>query len=172
MKVLTFFSSITVFSMLNGSVLYANGKTKIFLTLSSILVPIGMLTSYFLMSNNMLNMGSTGLSIKIVVFELIPVLIVLKINTKFLNLKYLNFIYFMIFPLLVFLLFSYTTRYIIELLFTSNLPSFQMLIYNGFLYLPAVLLTIIINPLIIGINRVDFNLLLVRLRSRFKFINF
>jgi O-antigen/teichoic acid export membrane protein len=167
MKALTFFSAITVFSMLNGSVIYANGKTKIFLILSLILVPIGMLTSYFLLSNNMLNMGSTGLSIKIVVFELIPVLIILKINTKFLNLKYLNFIYFMIFPLLVFLFFSYTTRYIIELFFTSNLPSFQMLIYNGFLYLPLVLLTIIINPLIIGINRVDFNSLLIRLRLKF-----
>lgn len=73
----------------------------------------------------------------------------------------------MIFPLLVFLFFSYTTRYIIELFFTSNLPSFQMLIYNGFLYLPLVLLTIIINPLIIGINRVDFNSLLIRLRLKF-----
>jgi O-antigen/teichoic acid export membrane protein len=71
-----------VFSGLNGAVIYATNKTKIFLKLASFSAPIGILLNIILIHPSFFSLGYNGLAIKTVVIETISVVIISFIISK------------------------------------------------------------------------------------------
>jgi O-antigen/teichoic acid export membrane protein len=71
-----------VFSGLNGAVIYATHKTKIFLKMASFSAPIGILLNIILIHPSLFSLGYNGLAIKTVALEMISVMIISFIISK------------------------------------------------------------------------------------------
>lgn len=71
-----------VFSGLNGAVIYATHKTKIFLKMASFSAPIGILLNVILIHPSLFSLGYNGLAIKTVALETISVMIISFIISK------------------------------------------------------------------------------------------
>jgi O-antigen/teichoic acid export membrane protein len=71
-----------VFSGLNGAVIYATHKTKIFLKLATFSAPIGILLNIILIHPSFFSLGYNGLAIKTVALETISVMIISFIISK------------------------------------------------------------------------------------------
>jgi O-antigen/teichoic acid export membrane protein len=160
MVILAFYPLVSVYSNLNGSVIYANSRTKFVLKLAILFAPIGVLITYFLVSNSnfAINLGAEGLSYKMLFLELISVLIILKINTKFLNLVYWRYVVHMIFSVIPFLVIAYFSHNIVNSFttyFTDYSNLYVKFISSGILYTLLMSVIIIFFPLIMGLNRQD-----------------
>lgn len=174
MVILAFYPLVSVYSNLNGSVIYANARTKFVLKLAILFAPIGLLTTYFLVSkgNFGINLGAEGLSYKMLFLELISVLIVLKINTKFLNLVYWRYVAHMLFSIIPFLVIAYLAHslihFITSILFEiSNLYADFLL--SGIIYSLIVFAFVIKFPIILGIEKESMHTIKTELKTKLFF---
>jgi O-antigen/teichoic acid export membrane protein len=158
LRVLLFFPLFSVYSMLNASVIYSNSKTKILLIVSLVLLPLGMISTYFLVGNAKwcLNLGATGLALKTIFFELTSVIIILYINSKYLKIEFYKYIIHIIATVFVFLSLGFLTKYLSNKLFTNGTVEFFS---AGIFYLISSMLLFLFFPKIFGMN----NLLVKRL---------
>jgi O-antigen/teichoic acid export membrane protein len=83
LKILSFYPLISVYSNLNGSVIYANGKTDFILKLALVSTPVSMIAAWFFISNGNwgFNFGAKGLAYKEIILEFISVIIFIYFNT-------------------------------------------------------------------------------------------
>jgi hypothetical protein len=155
LRILILFPIFSVYSMLNGSVIYASGKTKILLNSTLLLTPIGLMISYYLLDNKHgLNLGATGLAIKLVFIEIISVIIILKENCSFLKLKifyYINHIFLCLISIFMLGFISlFLTNY-----FTKNLNLFYNLFLFSFFYSIFIFFLFYYFPNIFGLNNIQ-----------------
>ncbi len=158
LKILAFQPLVSVYSNLNGSVIYANGRTNLFLKLSLFFTPLGMLVTYLALTNSLwgFNFGATGLAMKGVGLELVTVIIILFVNTKFLKLSFRNYLMHMIFSVLPFLFFAYSSHAITQLLFQMLNVSSNIIVsffLAGALYSFFALLVVWFYPKVFGFSR-------------------
>jgi len=170
LKILAFYPLVSVYSNLNGSVIYANGRTSLVLKLALIFTPLSMITSWLLINTGYwgFNLGAEGLAIKEIILELISVVIILYVNTDFLELRFRNYLVHMIFSILPFLVFAYSAHFIVhwlcsELNFSPN-PIILFFI-SGVVYSLLSLLIVWIYPMVFGLSRKDIS---TQIKSLFK----
>jgi O-antigen/teichoic acid export membrane protein len=151
LKVLLFFPLFSVYSMLNASVIYSNSRTKVLLIVSIILLPFGLGTSYFLVSNASwcLNLGATGLAIKTILIEFVSIIIILYINSKYLEFNFYKYLMHIIVSTSLFLLLSILTKYLALYFFTNYIVVFFI---TGAFYILSCVLLLIISPKLFGLN--------------------
>jgi len=171
LQILAFYPLVSVYSNLNGSVIYANGNTKIFLKLGLIFTPISMITSLILINKNVIgfSLGASGLAIKNVVLEFLSVLIIFKVISKFLHFNYGKYIVHMIFSLLIFIGFAYIPHFAISMLF-PDLTSIYAFLLSGFIYSGLILFLIIFMPIIIGLKKESISDFFNQILNQFKLI--
>jgi hypothetical protein len=137
--------------MLNASVIYSNSRTKVLLIVSIILLPFGLGTTYFLVSNASwcLNLGATGLAIKTILIEFVSVIIILYINSKYLNMLFYKYVFHLVAIISIFLFLGIVSKFL-SLLFLTN--TFEIFLFSGFLYLLFCLLLLYLTPKIYGLD--------------------
>ncbi|HNP77308.1 MAG TPA: lipopolysaccharide biosynthesis protein [Cyclobacteriaceae bacterium] len=92
LRIMMLYPLVATYSNLNGAVIFASGRTRLFKNLAIGLAPIGMLTTYLLISDSGLFLGSSGLAIKVVALEFISVCFVMWSISSYMNIvlwKYL-----------------------------------------------------------------------------------
>jgi O-antigen/teichoic acid export membrane protein len=160
LKILAFYPLVSVYSNLNGSVIYANGRTNFILKLALIFTPISVIAAWFLISNDYLafNLGANGLALKELILELISVIILIYFNTDFLKLRFRNYLVHMIFSILPFIIFAYAAHFIVHwistgLEFSSN--PIILFFLSGIVYSLFTLLIVWFYPMVFGLARKD-----------------
>ena len=152
LRILAFYPLVSTYSNLNGSVIYANGRTNIFLKLTLFFTPLGIIIGYLLIAK--FNMGAVGLSIKNISLEFISVCIILWINSKFLHLKFFKFLLHMLFSVIPFFILCITVKFILSLFsFFTDAHILITFFLNGFLYTILTVVFIYYFPQIIGLNK-------------------
>jgi len=162
LKILSFYPLISVYSNLNGSVIYANGRTSFVLKLALIFTPLSMITTWLLLNNGYwgFNLGAEGLAVKEIILELISVVIFVYVNTDFLKLRFRNYLVHMIFSMLPFIIFAYSAHFIVRWIcngfnFSSN--TIILFFISGVVYSLFSLLIVWIYPMVFGLSRKDIS---------------
>jgi O-antigen/teichoic acid export membrane protein len=159
--VMAFYPLVLTYSNLNGSVIYANGKTKIFFLQSLFFLPLGMLLTYIFLSNGIfgLELGALGLAYKNLIIEFLSINVILFVNSRFLKINYLKYLLHMIGSVIPFIIFAYLSQYLISLLVHSIDLSSELLIsflLSGFLYsVFTIIIILFCFPIIFGLQRHD-----------------
>ncbi len=178
-SILTFYPLVSTYSNLNGSVIYATGKTNILLQVARILTPLGMIITFVFINNNGwgLNMGAIGLSIKTLAIEFISVVVILILNCRMLKMNFWNFFSHMLYSLIPFMVFAYAAKWLISFinldLIAQLLPAYlaksgQILVQvslTGVLYTLGNALLILVSPGIFGLSKTAVQTLLIKLKQ-------
>jgi O-antigen/teichoic acid export membrane protein len=134
------------YGQLTGSVYYATGRTKQYRNISFIYMAFGLLMAYVLIApSNFLGfgLGSIGLSIKMVVVQIIAVNILLWYTARYLNLSFWMFFSHQFYVILLFGGIAYLSKYLVDYAITNDLFAF---IFSGILYTLLSLLALLIYP--------------------------
>ena len=153
--VLAFYPLISVFSLLNGSVIYATERTALFLKISLIFTPLSMSLGYFYVFSDYfdVNMAGKALALKDLLREIISCVIILYINSKFLKINFKNFIIRMFLSIFPFILISFSLKLTLQYF---NILEFNIILnflVSGLLYSFVSLLFIYYFPIIIGLSK-------------------
>lgn len=169
LKILAFYPIISAYSNLNGSVIYANGNTKLFLKLGLIFTPIGMISSLVLLNENIIgiNLGATGLAFKNVALEFISVLIVLKYITNYFHLRYFKYIAHMILSLILFIAIATLPHLLISKLL-PNIHAIIAFLSSGIIYCSLILLAVIYKPIIFGLQKDQISYFFTQILNQIK----
>lgn len=167
LSLLAYYPLVSTYSNLNGSLIYATGRTKIFFKLTLFFLPAGMILSFLLISNGHfgLNLGATGLAIKELFIEFVSINVILFINSRFLKIHFWKYVSHMLFSVIPFLVSAYSAKYIVIFLFSNfRFGSSIIVIFllSGILYSFFTLLFTLLFPVIFGLNRND----LINLKSK------
>jgi len=160
--IMAFYPLVSTYSNLNGSVIYATGKTKILLNQSLFFLPVGMLLTYILLSNEKfgLDLGAVGLASKNVIIEFFSINVILYINSRYLNIGYWKYFAHMVLSILPFIVLAYIAHflnyYVLHLLDLS-LNTFLTFLLSGIFYTLFTFIFLVIFPLIAGLHRKDIN---------------
>lgn len=137
------------FSLLNSAILYTTEKTKLFLKLSLIFTPVGVLITYMLLNKEWgFSMGSNGLAIKNVIADFISVVIILYINSKYLNFGYLKTLLHFFF-IGVFIAIAYLSHFIIGII---HAKLFVTIFVSGMIYSFLILVLFFSFPQLLGLS--------------------
>ena len=162
LKILAFYPLVSVYSNLDSSVIYANGRTSLVLKLALVFTPISMIAAWFLISNGNFgfNLGAKGLAYKEIFLELISVIIILYVNTDFLKLRFRNYLVHMIFSILPFIIFAYSAHFIVHWICNGfNFSSNPIILFfiSGVVYSLFSMLIVWIYPMVFGLSRKDIS---------------
>ena len=170
-KVLSFYTLVYVYSNLNNSVIFANGRTSILLKLSLLFTPISMISTYLLLSdgNFGFNLGANGLAIKELCVEFVTVIIILYLNTSFLKVKFSYYLIHMIMSVIPFIAAAYFLHYTVNYFssgfgFSSNI--IFLFFVKGALYSATSLIIVWLFPTLSGLTRNDILLQLNELKTK------
>lgn len=147
------------FGQLNGSAFYATHRTKQYANIGIVFSLIGMLITYLILKDTRINSvinSSTGLSIKMVLINLISVNTLLWYNSKFLNLKFWKLIFDQVKVILStgFLIFG--INFLLKQVFTSTI---LILLFGGAIYFIMVCLLVLFSPSLFGMDKSSSSLL-------------
>lgn len=170
LSILAFYPLVSTYSNLNGSIIYATGKTKIFFKLALIFVPAGMVLTFFLISNKSigLNLGAIGLAFKNLSLELVTVIIILFYNSRFLKIPFWKYILHMLLSVLPFTLFAFFSHHLVVFLLNSiNMSQniVAIVFISGFLYSIFSVLIVFFFPIIFGLHKEDLVFLTDKFRT-------
>tara|TARA_R110002072_G_scaffold179628_3_gene335719 strand:- start:1095 stop:2588 length:1494 start_codon:yes stop_codon:yes gene_type:complete len=104
-----------VFSGLNGAIIYATNKTKLFLKMAMFVTPIGFLLNIIMIHPAFLSLGHNGLAIKTVIIEFVSVIVISFIINKEYNISFFKIISHFLY-LIPFFLAAYGVSLTIKLL--------------------------------------------------------
>lgn len=157
MMLMAFYPVHQTYGQMNGSLLLATGRTKIYSNISIGIMFVGLLTTWFFLSpheNGGLDAGSVGLSMKMLLIQFIGVNIQLWFSVKILKLDFRYFFFHQIGVILLFLFLAWIATLSVEWSGLSQLSSF---ILSGMIYSALVFLFVYKVPLLIGSNHKEMN---------------
>lgn len=165
MTIMALYPIHQTYGQLSGSVFYASGETKLYSTIGTIFMIIGIPITYLCIApKNMLglNVGALGLSIKMIGIQFFAANIQLFFNSRYLKLPFTKYLIHQIGCVLVLIILSVLSKYIsyqLSFFLENQLISF---IAAGFIYTIFVILTLIGYPKIFGLYKSDiFNFYIV-----------
>lgn len=146
LMILMFYSIHQSLGQIDSSFIMATGKTSLAVWANILLVPIGLLTSFFLMANTKLiffglDLGATGLALKMVLIQLGSIAIVASLIQKeySININFNNQ-----FKLIFILI---TLSYLIKILVNNIFYVSNLSLFLGiFIYLTLIISLILIKP--------------------------
>jgi len=165
LRILLLYPLINVFSGLNTAVILSVQKTKLFFYLSLIFAPIGCIALFFLVCSSFLDLGATGLAIKIIGLECISLVIVTFLIRRSISINPSKSLLHFLF-LLIFISIAFGTRFSIEHAHISAVILVNFFL-SGFLYTAFILLVAFLSPVSLGISRSTFDDGYVKVRNSF-----
>ena len=93
--IMAFYPIYQTYGQLSGSVFYATGQTSLYRNIGVLFMLIGLPVTYFFIApvdKFGLNLGSTGLAVKMVLLQVIGVNVQLYFNAKFLKLSFWKYV--------------------------------------------------------------------------------
>lgn len=150
---MSFYSIHRTYGQLSGSIFISTDRTKLFRNIGVFYMFIGLILTYLLVAPKHLggiSLGAIGLSIKMVVINVLLTNTQLIYNAKFLSVKYLPFL---IHQILVVTLFSIIAFLATALVNTVSTAPFFIFIISGIIYSLIISVTIYMNPSIIKMNK-------------------
>jgi O-antigen/teichoic acid export membrane protein len=165
LKVMLLYPLVSTYSGLNSSVIYAKSGTTFIRNITMVLSPLGMITTYILIANNFMNMGATGLAIKVLLLELISVFIMLLYISKYLEIKLYRYFLHMIFAPFILLALAFAIKAILLFYSCGITENFFAFIGSGLIYTILFGLIIYFFPIIIGLSRENITTLIDKLKS-------
>jgi len=152
-RILAFYPLLSLYSNLNGAVVYANEFTSLFLKLSLFFFPVGILASTVLIGDDWFNLGAVGLAIKMVVLEFSSVVVVLFILTRFLKGSFWKYLLHIILAVIPFVIIAFVSDNFIESIeLIKSQPMFFQFLIKGILYVIFVAGIGFIFPKIVGLH--------------------
>jgi O-antigen/teichoic acid export membrane protein len=172
------------FGQLSGSLLIATGQTRLYANLAIVMMIASAPLSYLLLASHDflipgLELGSTGLAIKMVLIQFLGTNVQLYFNTKFLGASYrqwllLQFKVIGIVYLIALLAYFVSARISSAMLLSLNtfdvtqnqFDAFFRLAMAGMLYLMLIVAVLAVSPNLVGIDKRDIKGIIGRLRPK------
>lgn len=156
--IMSFYPIHNTYGQLSGSVFLATGQTRLYSVLSIINVVLGVPLLILLINNSNtiwgLDLGASGLAIKMVVSQILLVNVQLYFNAKLLKLNFFEYLFHQILCILLLLTLSYFSFWIIyELVSIENL--IIGFLVSGLFYTFFVALLVFIKPFVFGLSKAD-----------------
>jgi O-antigen/teichoic acid export membrane protein len=146
LMIMALYPILQTFGQMTSSVLYATGQTKKIRNIAIYTAPLGVFLSYLFIY--MEDLGSIGLSLKMVIVAIVTVNMQFYMNTKYLNFKAKKLILHQLYTIVFFLTLSIISRYIVNI--DTAINSFLV---SGLLYTFLVAIFTYIFPQIFSISR-------------------
>jgi len=143
------------YGQLSGALMAATDRTREYGRISMFMTILGLPATYFLLAPETywgLNLGATGLAIKMVVLQIIGVNIQLWYNTRQLGLKIRNLLGHQILVVMLFLVFATIGKIIVGTSFGIGIGA---LLASGMLYVMFVATILFIFPSLISMSRLE-----------------
>ena len=143
------------YGQLSGSLMTATDRTREYGRISIFMTILGLPFTYLVLAPESywgLNLGATGLAIKLVVLQIIGVNIQIWYNTKYLGLKMKNFLSHQVIVVMLFLLLASTGKIIVGKAFGIGVVA---LLASSILYFIFVVTIIFIFPSLISMSRLE-----------------
>jgi len=156
--IMAFYPIAQTYGNLSGSVFYATGQTALYRNIGIIFMVVGLPLTYFLIapvSKMGLDIGATGLAIKVVVLAFIAVNVQLYFNARLLRLRFWRYVGHQLLSGGCMLGTAVAVRLVLEmspLLRDHVIVSFLL---AGFFYTIIVMGVTFIQPLLFGLQRQD-----------------
>lgn len=159
------------YGQLSGSVFLAAGKTKLYRNIGITFMLIGLPLAYILIAPKMkigLDMGASGLAIKIALLQFIAVNVQLYFNAKLLKLSFWKFLAHQIVNLVSLLTLAFFTAFLIDNALGAYLGIIPRFVLSGILYTLIVFSLLYLLPIIFGLKKHDLHKIVQILRNKLK----
>ncbi|MBI1388564.1 MAG: hypothetical protein GC154_08960 [bacterium] len=134
MAIMAFYPLHRTYGSLSSNVFFATNQTKLFRNISIISQSVSLPAAYFLLAPASmfgLNLGSTGLALKMVLVQCFSVNLQLWFNCRYLKLPFMKFVFHQIYSIAVFAVPSYAAIRLAEYMIQNDILSF---LTSGFIY--------------------------------------
>jgi hypothetical protein len=167
---MAFFPVMQTVGQLSGSVFFATGQTRLYRNIGISMMLSGLIAGYFFLAPTQyfgLNLGSTGLALKMVIFGFIAVNIQLWYNCKLLEIPFFYFLKHQVLTILI----LWTTAFCVSMgvdaiLFESIVMAF---LCSGLLYTLVVIAIIYFIPSLLAVDKEEFKNLVLSVSSKLRF---
>lgn len=144
------------YGQLSSSVFMATGKTKLIGFIGAFNIILGVLITYVLIAPHSffgLDLGSTGLALKMLMVQFIGVNIQLYFNAKFLHLSFVKYLIHQLGVIAILLGIAFVVCNFINFFIPQIIISFLI---AGIIYTAVVGIIVYLFPIVMGINKDDF----------------
>ncbi|KOR36685.1 hypothetical protein AM228_10955 [Planktothricoides sp. SR001] len=145
------------YGQLSGAVFLATGQTKLYRNIGILFMLLGLPMTILLIAPKEwlgLNLGSTGLAIKMVIIQFFGVNLQLWFNTRFLSMSFWNLLRHQIYSLSLLLGIAWIAAFIVDMLIENTLLAF---LTSGLIYSIGSILLLFLVPSVFGISRKQLN---------------
>ena len=153
------------YGQLSGSVFFATGQTSLYRNIGVTIMLSGIVFTIWLIGPPEvfgLNLGSSGLALKMIIVQLLAVNIQLWFNTKYLELSFSRFIWHQFYVALIFGTIAFTTSVLIDSLVSHGIVAF---VISGSIYVIACLTTVFAAPEMVSMTRSELVQQLQKIKS-------
>jgi len=143
------------YGQLSGSLMSATDRTRELGGIAIFIAILGLPVTYFILAPQQywgLNLGASGLAIKMVALQIIAVNIQLRFNTQYLGIGMTFFIAHQVLVIMLFLIFAFIGKSLVGTAFGVGIVA---LLTSGVLYLFLVLTVVFLYPGLIAMTRVE-----------------
>jgi O-antigen/teichoic acid export membrane protein len=158
LTIMAFYPIHQTYGQLSGAVFFATGKTKLYRNIGIFFTLIGLPAIYFLtapIDKMGLNLGATGLAVKMVTLQFIIVNVQLWFNTRLLGLPFWRYIVHQVTIVAVLLIIAFITMIFVDNgLGLKDMTIFSFLL-SGLFYSIVVMIMLFIQPRFLGLNKDD-----------------
>jgi len=158
LTIMAFYPIHQTYGQLSGSVFYAAGKTALYRNIGVAFMLIGLPTTFFLIAPSAimgLNLGATGLAIKMVILQLIAVNVMLFFNARLLKLSFWKYIAHQLICIVFLLLASFLVTFTVDNFFYIGKNIIINFALSGVLYSIVVFIIVYFFPDLFGMKRND-----------------
>lgn len=151
--IMAFYPIHQTYGQLSGSIFYATDQTKLYRNIACFTILAGLPITFFLIAPKHLfglDLGSTGLAIKMVSIQFIGVNIQLWYNCRYLHLSFKKLFSHQFLSVLLFLIIGYTFTSLVDHFVNNYIISFLI---SGVLYALGVLVILLTIPSIFSISK-------------------
>lgn len=166
--IMAFYPIHQTYGQLSGAVFYATGQTDLYRNIGIIGMFIGLPITFFLIAPSSmmgLNVGATGLAIKMVLLQSIMVNVQLYFNTKFLKLPFLRYLLHQVFSVVILSAIAYVSTIAINSFSGLEGKFIINFILAGIFYTAMVAVATLLIPQIFGINRNDLLAIAIKIKT-------
>lgn len=152
LSIIIFYPLFSIYALIHSSVIYSNGRTRLFLIMNIVFAPISIISSFIMLSR--LNMGGAGIALKETILAFINGIIYLFVNTHFLKVKATNYlIHFIIIPI-IFVFLALIVKFSIELFpAISSAHAIVYLSISGLIYFIITIIITLYFPVVLGLKK-------------------
>jgi hypothetical protein len=158
---MAFYPIHQTYGQLSGSVFYASGKTALYRNIGVFFMLLGLPVTFFLIAprvNMGLNMGATGLAVKMVILQLITVNVMLFFNAKLLNLPFWKYVAHQVISVICLLTVSLLIAFFVDSFLNIGRYIIVSFILSGVLYTVTVFFAVYLFPVLFGIKKEDLSI--------------